>query len=377
MGYVIAVGDIMERVIPYMTNFQKQLAMSFVWLIAMVPLSCLKKMKSLECASSVGIISIGTLLVAAVVHLLRDETITHHYYYSSMDYDDEVVFRAASLRSLLGPQGGSRLSVLKACPIFFYAFSCQVNVAQIFDELPGPEKIQTMKKVTTIGVLVCGLLYAGVSLVTLVDFGDAVQPNILSCYDLRAGGQPLLHVAFLGMALAVVMAFPLNIFPARVSLIQMWEDQQKKQQRRRSPTTTFTHDDEESSGVRRPLLSDEIRNRGLDYNSDDGGNDPLQSSTTTNDEHPTEDDNDFRFGRHAFVTLLLTGMALGLALVVPNISVVFGLLGGTTSSLLGFVVPGLLGLQLDKGRIGAWVLVVCGSIIGILTTGVTVYSMLL
>ena len=84
---------------------------------------------------------------------------------------------------------------------------------------------------------------------------------------------------------------------------------------------------------------------------------------------------EFHFFQHLAVTLLLAGTALGFALVIPNISVVFGLLGGTTSSLLGFIVPGLLGLQLDRTRTSCWVLVICGSIIAVLTTTVTVYSM--
>jgi hypothetical protein len=42
---------------------------------------------------------------------------------------------------------------------------------------------------------------------------------------------------------------------------------------------------------------------------------------------------------------------------------------------LGFVVPGLLGLQIDRTRISAWILVIFGSIIGVLTTGATVHSM--
>jgi hypothetical protein len=63
--------------------------------------------------------------------------------------------------------------------------------------------------------------------------------------------------------------------------------------------------------------------------------------------------------------------------VIPNISVIFGLLGGTTSSLLGFVIPGLLGLQMDSKNITAWILVVAGSFVGFLTTGVTVYSTVL
>ena len=405
VGYVIAVGDIIERVIPFETRVQKQLAMSMFWLFAMLPLSCLKKMKSLECASSVGIISIGTLLAAAIVHLVRgsggdeyNEGDNAHFY--GLEEDDSLRittnrydFERSSILSLLGPAGGSWMSVLQACPIFFYAFSSQVNVAQIFEELPGrngnnPEKIQTMSHVTFLGVLACGLLYASLSLVTLIDFGDGVKPNILSCYNLGLRGQPLLHVSFLGMALAVIIAFPLNIFPARVSLIQMWEEKKENQ---------VAMDDESSSppssdieGIRQQLLSKQSRNQRVGYdsggetNGNDSNEDPLRSpieidpqlTPVISREH-SEDERteEFNCAQHAFLTLGLAGLALGLALVVPNISVVFGFLGGSTSSLLGFVVPGLLGLKMDRNRISAWVLVIVGSVIGVMTTCATVYSM--
>ena len=110
---------------------------------------------------------------------------------------------------------------------------------------------------------------------------------------------------------------------------------------------------------------------------------PLTNQTVTPDRQEQEpvfsegDDEDiveFHPSQHILVTLLLAGAALGLALVVPNISVVFGLLGGTTSALLGFVVPGLLGLEMDPSNRSAWVLVVAGTIIGVVTTGVTLYS---
>jgi len=412
VGYVIAVGDIMDRVIPYLTTARKRALMSLVWLGAMLPLSCLRKMKSLEFASSLGIASIGTLLVAAIVHLVQSG--------SGDDEDDNIGFfdldevddrfgtfaylhdryesdKKSTIISVLGPAGGSWMSVLQACPIFFYAFSSQVNVAQIFEELPGrhgnnPRKIRAMSKVTIFGVSLCGMLYASLSLVTLIDFGDRVQPNILSCYNLSGGGQPLLHAAFLGMALAVIIAFPLNIFPARVSLIQMWEE--KKHNNQEEDLSSLPPPVADIEDIRRPLLprNSNVRNVGYDSagetdrnSSNNEENNPLQPSTaiflpdnrieTNNaeddDEGGTEE---FLWAQHTILTLLLAGLALGLALIVPNISVVFGLLGGTTSSLLGFVVPGLLGLQLDRNRIGAWVLVVFGSLIGVFTTGATVYS---
>ena len=394
VGYVKAVGDIMERVVPFMSKSHEQIAMCIVWLAAMLPLSCLRRMKSLECASSVGIMSIGTLLVAATVHLVRSANNDHEYNQGDdrLFFDNDENFTArnfeSSIASLLGPAGGSWLSVMQACPIFFYAFSSQVNVAQIFEELPGDhgndssQKIKTMKQVTFLGVSVCGLLYASLSLVTLIDFGDRIKPNVLSCYNLGSKGQPLLHVAFLGMALAVVIAFPLNIFPARVSLIQMWEEKQSENGLANGDDEAPTEPNNE--GIRQPLLSKESRSTGYDSGGETDQNNnvddplgsppaiPLSRNDSMDDERPEE----FHCAQHTFLTLFLAGLALGLALVVPNISVVFGLLGGTTSSLLGFVVPGLLALKKDPNRISAWVLVIFGSLIGVLTTGATIHSMI-
>ncbi|KAG7348406.1 transmembrane amino acid transporter [Nitzschia inconspicua] len=377
VGYVIAVGDIMERLV-YMTRAQKRMAMSVCWFVAMLPLSCLKRMQSLQCASSVGIASIFTLVLAATVHLIHPP-------------EDEFYDEPSTItNTLVGPAGGSWISVVQACPIFFYAFSCQVNVAQIYEELPGrygTEKIQAMGWVTWAAVAICGTLYAGISIVTLIDFGNGVKPNILSCYDLSVPGEPLLHVAVFAMALAVIMAFPLNIFPARVSIIQMWEKEHHGE-----PLLCGCNEGEE---VKQPLLS-KVEN-GQHEGYDSGGetdregrtDDPLRVAPTsslmdtfpdtsaivgqlhdTNDEEEPE----FHLFQHASVTLLLAGLALGMALVIPNISVVFGLLGGTTSSLLGFIVPGLLGLKMDRKCVSAWILVVAGTVIGVLTTAVTVYS---
>jgi amino acid permease len=374
VAYVIAVGDILERV-EHLPGARKKVAMAFVWLISMLPLSCLRRMKSLQCASTVGIASILTLLLAATVHLAVPQD----------PDDDSVPISWDLLQPFLGPASGGWLAVVRACPLFCFAFSCQVNVCQIYDELPsrnGAEKAKSMRWVTWAAVGVCTLLYASISLVTLMDFGEGVKPNVLSCYSLTSG-ETLLHVAFVAMAMAVVMAFPLNIFPARTSVIQMCAQKQ-------------SHDFSEEA--QKPLLgskTDEnnniIKNSG--YNSGDDVehgdlNDPLRTPPPVHQvsslsdaarpslDEPDDDDDDFHAGQHIGVTLLIASLALGLALVIPNISVVFGLLGGTTSSLLGFVVPGMLGLQMDKHDVSSWILVVAGSLIGILTTGVTIYTLL-
>jgi amino acid permease len=393
VGYVIAVGDIMERLV-YMTPPQKRIAMVVCWFVAMLPLSCMKRIQSLQCASSVGIASIVTLVIAAFDHLVHPSN--DELYDESLEY---TTVHRPGVQSMVGPAAASWLSIVQACPIFFYAFSCQVNVAQIYEELPGrygTEKIQKMSWVTGIAVAICGTLYASISIVTLLDFGDGVKPNILSCYDLSVSGEPLLHVATLAMALAVIMAFPLNIFPARVSIIQMWEKEHHG-----APLLCGADQHEE---VKQPLLSkvecsqhtgydsggetDRNHHNNNDDNDDDDLEDPLRIPSVAVESNSVagvsgrvvlSDDNDdeepeFHLFQHASVTLLLAGLALGMALVIPNISVVFGLLGGTTSSLLGFIVPGLLGLKMNKKSVSAWILVITGTLIGLLTTSVTIYT---
>jgi amino acid permease len=68
-------------------------------------------------------------------------------------------------------------------------------------------------------------------------------------------------------------------------------------------------------------------------------------------------------------------LALILAMVAPNISVVFGLLGGTTSSVIGFILPGMVGIKVvSNARWKPKLLIAIGVVIGIVTTAVTVYS---
>lgn len=395
VAYVIAVGDILERV-EYLHH--TKLAMSLVWLMAMLPLSCLRRMQSLQCASTVGIFSIATLLLAATVHVFLPPDDLYDAIVG-LDTPSNMV-GVQDLRLFLWPNHGW-ISILRACPMFFFAYSCQVNVAPIYDELPGrrgllrgvDSRVQRMKWVAWTSVGLCTLLYASISIVTLLDFGEKVQPNILSCYRFGGPESALLHLAFLAMAVAVVMAFPLNVFPARTSILQMWEATSKK--RNSNSMMICINGGEEAA--QQPLLqkidTGDVADGNCDHDSMERGGDPLrqlpdriigeltQQSTITDDGMMGPDEEldlpEFKFGSHIFGTMLVAGPALGLALVLPNISVVFGLLGGTTSSLLGFVVPGLLGLEMDGRDKTAWILVVAGTIVGVLTTGVTVYATIL
>ncbi|XP_053191429.1 probable sodium-coupled neutral amino acid transporter 6 [Scomber japonicus] len=83
---------------------------------------------------------------------------------------------------------------------------------------------------------------------------------------------------------------------------------------------------------------------------------------------------------HITATLIILGVVLMLAIFVPDIRNVFGIIGSTTSSCLLFVFPGIFYLKISRqplksvDSIGAMSLVVLGLIMGIISFSVIVIT---
>ena len=136
----------------------------------------------------------------------------------------------------------------------------------------------------------------------------------------NAKRDPVILVAFVAIALTIVMAFPLNIFPCRYTLdvLLFGED--------REPSTV----------------------------------------------------------RHFLLTVTICAAVLITALFVPAINVVFSLMGGTSSAFVCFVLPAMFGIKLNSmgvikdskiRRVGMWLLAVGGIVIGATSTAVTIYNL--
>jgi len=453
VAYVVAIGDILERAHLLLgAAGSRALSMALVWACLLFPLCLLRSMESLQCASGIGIASIATLVLAATIHLVEHEG------------DDAAgeIFRHWD--EMLWPAPGAASSILKACPIVLFAFSCQVNVCAIYQELQVPatdsseeedeieaeeaatgngdaeglrqllaqSKLRFMNLVTVMAVTLCAILYTGISFVAAADFASGIRPNVLQNYDLTKG---MMQAAAACMTLAVVMAFPLNIFPARTATLQLLEDCRVHYYSTRNRNTSSSTTPQPHATLTEALLSD-AEDSVVDGESDapghtddlaqlqshEAGNASIAYVATGNLDLPEHETENFWAAsvQHVALTLVLAGFALGVAILVPDISIVFGLLGGTTTSILGFIVPGLLGLQLvaderevreraeetiapprstdgrttlepgERGQgatsspeivsggtclvVWSWLLLVGGVIVGVLTTGVTVYS---
>jgi amino acid permease len=496
IGYIMAIMDILEQFHLLFVHQSRNYTILVVWVVAMVPLSSLQNVQSLQYASAVGIMAIATLIVAALVHYVQHHPHHHQQQNYFRDWNEELSttdhlttdtstvsillkllkhwrrpFNTAastdghvndddvSIMDFLWPINGW-VSILTSGPVVLFAFSCQPNVCSIYDELmvddvddnnhyqrlhhrssdlngeisshpTTSKKVQLMQRVTVIAVCICATLYCSISVIALADFGNNVQPNMLSCYSNHQngtgengdGGSMLIQIATAAMALAIVMAFPLNIFPARVTLIGLWHNYCQQRRQSNSESILSNHNIDRSislhgivphSALTTALLDDDAETdeqllvaTNLDDRNNDGslGSSLIISPDDTNDNCHVIDghengnstatttltnSSDPPFNRtvHIVSTLILTTSTLVLALLLPNISVVFGLLGGTASSWLGFCVPGLLGIQLCKNEcangqpprssllLTSWTLLVGGIIIGILTTGVTIYNMI-
>ena len=358
VAYIVAVGDILEQgVLGNLQNYQlpafvtREFVMILFWAFVMFPLSLFEKINALRFASLFGVSSIFFLVFAVSYHSIS--SLSDHKHSALETYASDT------------PEGSaikywpdSFVDVLRACPIILFAFNCQINVPAILDELVHPSPPAQMKGITRGSIRICFFLYVVMGTLAYIEFRGKTQDNILKNYCVQVTHDPLMIMAFCSITLSVVLAFPLNIFPSRITLDIMIT--RSFEQIFSQKNTLSPHDLLED-----PLISAHEE----DSNSQSITNAPQQQQSIQ------------RKVKHFVLTLVISGLALIVAIIVPDISVVFGLLGGFASSLTGLIMPAAFFLKLGlaegntRKKLKAWTLVVGGAIIGLLSTGVTIESM--
>ncbi|OWZ10088.1 Sodium-coupled neutral amino acid transporter [Phytophthora megakarya] len=204
-------------------------------------------------------------------------------------------------------------------PIVMFAFTCQVNVFSIYTELQRP-CIRRMNKVVDRATLISFLIYLSIGVVAYLAFGPQ-----------------LMEPKYKGN---ILLSFPLSDTLIAISRAAI----------------TFT------VAVAFPLNIFPCR-----FTID------MMFFSNSEDSWP----------RHVAVTSGLVLLALVLAIFCPSINVVFGIIGGTCSTVVCFCFPAAFILKLEDGpllgpkKIGPLLLFVGAVIIGFVGTGVTVWSSLL
>jgi amino acid permease len=227
-----------------------------------------------------------------------------------------------------------RLALARASPaaasasaIVMSAFSCQVNVPPLYREL----RVRTparMRSVAARAVGICLLCYLLVGLAGAADFPRHTQGNIMRHYCL-ADPAASAHVArpprvmvpaFAAIMVTVLVAYPINVFPTRLALDSLCFGRMGERH---------------------------------------------------------------RTARHVGLTLAITSTSLLTALAVPDISVVFSLMGGTCSAFVCFIMPAAVARQLGEGvphnrsRLGRAAVAGLGAfglLVGVCSTATTTYD---
>ena len=129
------------------------------------------------------------------------------------------------------------------------------------------------------------------------------------------------------MFVAVVVAFPFNILPARVTLKLIYDRMKTKRKRGLcSKATNLLRLD------RGPRVDEDTSSQRTPASLEIDAGSPIQSVASDSPMEPLLDDqiagqNSASVIEHVLITLLLSGGALIVAIFVPGISVVFGLMG--------------------------------------------------
>lgn len=129
------------------------------------------------------------------------------------------------------------------------------------------------------------------------------------------------------MFVAVVVAFPFNILPARVTLKLIFDRLKTKRKRGLcSKATNLLRLD------RGPRVDEDTSSQRTPASLEIDAGSPIQSVASDSPIEPLLDDqiagqNSASVMEHVLITLLLSGGALIVAIFVPGISVVFGLMG--------------------------------------------------
>lgn len=185
VAYIVAIGDIMDQFVRsvlhstdeddgMMSMYSREKVMILFWLLVMFPLSLQRHMEGLERFSSIGVLSIIFLVLAAVIHSIEHgEILSNNNKDSEQDTPTDT-----DINTMLWPD--SFWDIVQAFPIIIFAFSCQVNVCAIFEELGASAttgvhesialKERMMKRITRSGITLCISLYLAIGIFGYLDF---------------------------------------------------------------------------------------------------------------------------------------------------------------------------------------------------------------
>jgi len=210
VGYMITVGDLSSDTVSlfavkgewYSFLFSKTFIMLVITIGVLLPLSCLDSINKLRFASAFGVSCILFLIIVVAYLFIRLGM------YAEFRHNSELPFE---------PKDGF-LGIIRMATLAIFAYCCQPNVPAIYCELEH-RSFRRMGKVSRRAMFLCFVIYILMGVCGFLTFGDQTSSNIIHNLLPRVCMVDMMVIlGFLGMAAAVALAFPLNVFPIRYSV---------------------------------------------------------------------------------------------------------------------------------------------------------------
>ncbi|KPI85440.1 amino acid permease-like protein (AAT26) [Leptomonas seymouri] len=340
ISYLVVVEDLVAPLQPLVTNHFPLLTtpkhtLLTLWSLLILPLSCVPTLGALHFSSFLAI-SATSLICCMIVF---------RYFVPGPTAPSAMTVEAVA-NGTTSASWWWGINPLLALPIIMFSFDCQSLVFQIYAGLDDMRR-SNMMKVSTISLIVTGVIHASVGFFGYLSNPADVRENIISNYDPKVDS--LFTVGYILYAAPIILAFVLLLFPIRDSIFILWFGY--------SSASAATHVPRSKDFVR--LVNQEESLELLSRAEDEAGaalkktygsvEEELQHVIDAKKHHndietiPPRD--------HLIISVTLSTLCVTVALIVPGIVSVVSLLGGLCSSTLCFLVPGLYRWQMHYKNI--------------------------
>ncbi|RKO97053.1 hypothetical protein CXG81DRAFT_5267, partial [Caulochytrium protostelioides] len=292
ISYLVIVGSLMPIVVGNLspeligTWWSNRSLWITIFLVGMSPFAFLRRLDSLRYTSALALTAVVYLVyLVSYFYIAAPEGLPPHLRWSEIQW-----FRF---------DPGTFFTTL---PIFVFAFTCHQNIFAIFNELRDNSKPQ-IRSVIGIAITTAHVVYQIVAVLGYLTFGPHIGSNLISQYPMSN----LVIGAQLSMCLLVGLSIPLQIHPARASVLKCLGMVQF------SSLACIAMLDGPTLGPAAPEL-------------DDHGS-PVAPHVTRS--------------QWTMTTLALLTGAFLIAISVQNLSFVLSIVGATGSTTICYILPGM------------------------------------
>ena len=346
-GYLITIGDCMVDAFQYIlshddktfTIHQEHILLSrkfwiIVGLLTIIPISFFKTLNALRCISAFSILIVYALVLVVVLYAQNVLDPCESYINNDIGECKGETYLVTSIPHMI-----------RNLSIFVFSFTCHQNIFTVVNEISNPTR-KRIDGVITLTIYTALILYLIISIEGYKTYGDHVYGDILLNYP-----QTSLIVTSmrLGIVCIMIASYPLQLDPSRrciISLIYSIKNTFCTSYQEDSKVSDVeTHDILESYDTEKASEDDEVELPTLLENQHQQNNRYSYNGQI----HISKKDKTNIFKQDVIfiiITIIFLISSLGIAIVVTDLGVILSIVGATGSTIVSYILPGLIYLKL-------------------------------